>query len=45
MCRAASLPAEYIPELREAAKRANLDWDKFRITDNSCPGPGEVQLE
>lgn len=48
--RAASLPPEIVPELREAAERAGLDWDQFKITDNSCPpkpprrGPFE-QLE
>ena len=35
--REASLPDKYIPELREACQRAGLDWDKFQVTDNSCP--------
>lgn len=35
--RAASLPQSLIPELREAASRAGLNWDDFKITDNSCP--------
>lgn len=35
--RAKSLPAKYIPELREAcAKVPGLDWDSFKKTDNSC---------
>lgn len=32
-----SLPEQYIPELRAAAEAAGLDWDKFVVTDNSCP--------
>jgi violaxanthin de-epoxidase len=35
--RESHLPDEYIPELREAAKSAGLNWDDFTITDNSCP--------
>ena len=31
------MPDKYIPELREASQRAGLDWDKFQLTDNSCP--------
>lgn len=35
--REAHLPDKYIPDLREATKKAGLDWDKFLVTDNSCP--------
>ncbi len=35
--REASLPDKYVPELREACQRAGLDWDKFLVTDNTCP--------
>lgn len=43
--RASSLPNEYIPELREAAAKAGLDWDKFKLTDNSCkPAPPQPSL-
>lgn len=36
--RAAALPTELIPRLRDAAKKVNFDFDKdFIITDNSCP--------
>lgn len=36
--RAAKLPPELIPRLREAAQKVGFDWDKdFTITDNSCP--------
>jgi hypothetical protein len=35
--RAASLPEEYVPELRAAAESAGLDWSQFKLTDNSCP--------
>ena len=35
--REASLPDKYIPELREACQRAGLNWDKFELTDNTCP--------
>jgi len=35
--REAHLPDKYIPELREATRKAGLDWDKFLVTDNSCP--------
>lgn len=35
--RAAQLPEELIPRLREGVKKVNMDWDKdFTITDNSC---------
>ncbi len=40
MDRDAKLPQEYIPELRAAAEKANLDWDKFKLTDNRCNAPG-----
>jgi len=32
-----SLPEAYVPELREAAARAGLDWEAFQLTDNTCP--------
>lgn len=35
--REAHLPDEFVPELREAAERAGLNWDDFTVTDNSCP--------
>lgn len=35
--RSRSLPPELIPELKEKAEAAGLDWSKFTITDNSCP--------
>mmetsp|Transcript_55483 Transcript_55483/g.66740 ORF Transcript_55483/g.66740 Transcript_55483/m.66740 type:complete len:438 (-) Transcript_55483:20-1333(-) len=35
--RAAQLPEELIPRLREGVKKVNFDWDKdFTITDNTC---------
>ncbi|KAK9810810.1 hypothetical protein WJX73_009081 [Symbiochloris irregularis] len=34
--RAATLPEEYIPELKEAAESIGLNWADFKITDNSC---------
>ena len=40
--RASSLPTDLIPELKEQAEAAGLDWNKFIITDNSCP-PKPVQ--
>ena len=44
-CRRQKLPTQYVPELKEAAKRANLNWDDFTITDNECLGPDKVELE
>jgi violaxanthin de-epoxidase len=41
--RESSLPEAYIPELREAAERAGINWDDFVITDNTCP-PKPEQL-
>ena len=36
--RAAALPTELIPRLREAARKVNFDWDRdFTVTDNTCP--------
>jgi len=35
--RSRSLPPELIPELKEKAEAAGLDWSKFTLTDNSCP--------
>ena len=32
-----TLPEKYVPELREAAEAAGLDWNEFVLTDNSCP--------
>lgn len=34
--RESSLPQKYVPELRAAAAKAGLDWNKFALTDNSC---------
>jgi hypothetical protein len=34
----ASLPKEYVPELKLAAESVGLDWDKFVLTNNTC-GP------
>lgn len=34
--RAATLPEEYIPELKEAAESIGLNWADFKITDNTC---------
>eukprot|EP00270_Netrium_digitus_P004158 TRINITY_DN1504_c0_g1_i1.p1 TRINITY_DN1504_c0_g1~~TRINITY_DN1504_c0_g1_i1.p1 ORF type:complete len:464 (-),score=97.72 TRINITY_DN1504_c0_g1_i1:241-1632(-) len=34
--RSQELPAEAEPQLREALKRVNLNFDDFRSTDNSC---------
>ncbi|KAI8469658.1 MAG: Violaxanthin de-epoxidase-domain-containing protein [Monoraphidium minutum] len=47
------LPADIIPELREAAKGAGIKWEDFKVTDNTCgphppPPPGllkEVEAE
>ena len=40
-----SLPAEYIPELEQAAQRAGLNWKDFQLTDNSCkPHPPAKSL-
>lgn len=36
--RSPNIPEEIIPEVKEAAERAGLDWGKFKVTDNSC-GP------
>jgi len=36
--KAASLPAEYVPELERAAAAAGLKWSDFKLTDNTC-GP------
>ena len=41
--RSKSLPTELIPELREKVAAAGLDWDKFTVTDNSCPTRPEVK--
>lgn len=35
--RSSKLPEALVPELRAAAERAGLDWDKFAVTDNTCP--------
>eukprot|EP01023_Acetabularia_acetabulum_P067141 TRINITY_DN9197_c0_g1_i1.p1 TRINITY_DN9197_c0_g1~~TRINITY_DN9197_c0_g1_i1.p1 ORF type:complete len:424 (-),score=61.91 TRINITY_DN9197_c0_g1_i1:430-1701(-) len=35
--RASSFPVEYIDEMKQAATSVGLDWDKFTITDNTCP--------
>jgi hypothetical protein len=41
----ASLPKEYIPELKLAAESVGLDWDKFQVTNNSCgPHPPQKSL-
>lgn len=43
--RAKDLPATIIPQLREAAAKVNLDFDKqFTTTDNTC-GPEPPLLE
>ncbi|CAM9194655.1 unnamed protein product [Phaeothamnion confervicola] len=34
--RTPTVPAALKPRLREAAARANLNWDDFKETDNSC---------
>lgn len=39
--RAASLPQEYVPELRKAAEAAGVDWDKMKLTDNTCKPASE----
>lgn len=31
-----TVPKQYIPRIKEAFARANVDWDKFILTDNSC---------
>jgi violaxanthin de-epoxidase len=38
-----TLPAKYIPELRKAAADAGVDWDKFQLTDNSCPAKPPIK--
>jgi violaxanthin de-epoxidase len=45
--RSRSLPVELIPELKEKAEAAGLDWSKFTITDNTCPAkpPARGPLE
>jgi hypothetical protein len=41
----ASLPKEYIPELKLAAESVGLDWGKFSLTNNSCaPHPPSKSL-
>lgn len=43
ICRAASLPEEYIPEIEAKLKPLNIKWSDFKITDNSCkPHPPPV---
>lgn len=36
--RSKTLPTSIVPELQRAAKRVNLDFNKFTNTDNTC-GP------
>lgn len=36
--RSKTLPPSIVPELQAAAKRVNLDFNKFTATDNTC-GP------
>lgn len=37
ICRQSVLPEEYKDEMRAAAKKVNLDFDKdFKLTDNTC---------
>ena len=45
MCRASSLPEQYIPEISESLKKAGLKWEDFKVTDNSCgPHPPQESL-
>lgn len=36
LCRAASLPEEYVPEIKEALGKIGQKWENWRVTDNSC---------
>ena len=44
MCRAESLPEEYVPEITEAIKRVGLEWKDFKLVNNSCPAHPEEGL-
>ena len=35
-CRAATLPEEYVPEIKEHLQSVGLKWEDFKVTDNSC---------
>lgn len=37
LCRAETLPEEYVPEITEAIGRIGLNWKDFKLVDNSCP--------
>ena len=43
-CRESVMPEEYKDEMRAAAKKVNLDFDKdFKLTDNTCkPHPADT---
>jgi violaxanthin de-epoxidase len=34
--RQASVPPNYVPRIRDAFARANVDYGQFKGTDNSC---------
>ena len=37
LCRAESLPEEYVPEITEAIRKVGLEWKDFKLVDNRCP--------
>jgi len=39
-----TLRPEFIPRMKAAAEKVNVDWNKMIITDNSCKAPEEVKV-
>ena len=39
-----TLRPEFIPRMKAAAEKVNVDWNKMVITDNSCKAPEEVKV-
>lgn len=35
-CREASLPEQYVPEIKEALSKAGQNWGDWKVTDNTC---------
>ncbi len=35
-CRSATLPEQYVPEIKEALSKAGQNWDDWKVTDNTC---------
>ena len=44
MCRAESLPEDYVPEITEALKKVGLEWKDFKLVNNACPPHPEEGL-